>query len=331
MDSDVGTFGALDEAPAVIEHRYRLPTRLRLLCVGRQQPSWVNLTLQFDAEGCHEPQFLWVSTGREALGVLSDQSFDCVLVSSFSSAATFPEMADSDETIDAVSLVKSIRAGGYDDPLILIASKLDEFCWAEVCRENCDILITANRWECSALVPVIQRAIERVELMHENHRLAVGNHRRLVRERDEAEHLLAQQRQILGELERLAGMNAEESRVRSASGLDVDTVGPASDAESGPTWQRFSQEVAGYYHELLRTYVIMGSGTLGPEIAKVAELMSLAGLKPHEGMQVHLERVEALVRGLGNRSARHVMARADLMALELMMHLGECYQRRGLQ
>jgi hypothetical protein len=216
--------------------------------------------------------------------------------------------------LEAVALVKSIRAGGYDDPLILIASKLDEFSWAEVCRHNCEILITANRWECSALVPVIERAMERVELMHENHRLAVGNYRRLVRERDEAEHLLAQQRQILSGLEQATGASAA-----------------SNDRTSSPTWQDFSQDVAGFYHELLRTYVIMGSGSLGPEIAKVADLMAVAGLKPHEAMQVHLERVETLVRGLGNRSTRHVMARADLMALELLMHLGDCYQRRGLQ
>jgi hypothetical protein len=31
---------------------------------------------------------------------------------------------------------------------------------------------------------------------------------------------------------------------------------------------------------------------------------------------------------LGNRSTRHIMARADLLALELMIHLGECYRRR---
>jgi hypothetical protein len=45
-------------------------------------------------------------------------------------------------------------------------------------------------------------------------------------------------------------------------------------------------------------------------------------------LDVHLERVEALVQGLGNRSARHVLARADLLALELMMALGEHYRQR---
>src|SRR5215218_5190215 len=108
MDSDAGTFEALDEVPAAIEQRFQLPSRLRLLCAGRQQPSWVNLTLQFDAEGCHEPQFLWVSTGREALEVLSNQSFDCVIVGSFSTTAVFPDLARANEMLEAVALVKSI-------------------------------------------------------------------------------------------------------------------------------------------------------------------------------------------------------------------------------
>src|SRR5207253_8544828 len=85
-----------------------------------------------------------------------------------------------------------------------------------------------------------------------------------------------------------------------------------------------------YYQELLRTYVIMGSGNLAAEIVKLAELLSQAGLSPRDVLELHLVRVERLVHGLGNRSTRHVMARADLLALELMLHLGESYQRQML-
>ena len=56
-----------------------LPTRLRLLCVGSVEPSWVSLTLQLDALGCVEPNFKWVSTANEALALLRDENFDSVL------------------------------------------------------------------------------------------------------------------------------------------------------------------------------------------------------------------------------------------------------------
>jgi hypothetical protein len=83
-----------------------------------------------------------------------------------------------------------------------------------------------------------------------------------------------------------------------------------------------------HYRELLRTYVIMGSGNLVDELAAVAELLASVGVAAPEAMQLHLHALADLVRGLGTRSARHVMTRADLLALELVVHLGEGYRQR---
>ena len=297
-----------------------LPPRLRLLCVGPTEPSWVSLTLQLDAEGCLEPQFRWVSTSSSTLATLRDESFDCILV------CVDSKEAEADSQTAPLSLLRAIRASGYDDPVILIATHLDDERWTQLCQKDCEVLITPNLWESLALVPVIKRAISRVELSREKHRLEIANHRRLVRERDEAEHLLRQQRQIIQELETLTAPAVERGGRGEAAATSEETARLGADHVSFP----LPAEINDYYHELLRTYVIMGCGSLGPEIAKLAELISLAGLSPREGLELHLERVEALVRGLGNRSARHVMARADLLALELMMHLGECYQRKSL-
>jgi hypothetical protein len=38
--------------------------------------------------------------------------------------------------------------------------------------------------------------------------------------------------------------------------------------------------------------------------------------------------LEELIHGLGTRSTRHVMTRADLLVLEIMVHLAEGYRRR---
>jgi hypothetical protein len=43
---------------------------------------------------------------------------------------------------------------------------------------------------------------------------------------------------------------------------------------------------------------------------------------------LHLHVLEELVHGLGTRSTRHVMTRADLLAMEIMIHLAEKYRRR---
>jgi hypothetical protein len=293
-----------------------LPPRLRLLCVSPQEPTWVSLSLQLDGAGCVEPQFRWVSASAEALAILRDDSFDCVLI-----CDRRRESSTTEAEPDLVSLSSAIRGSGYDEAVILVTRSLDDNRWASVCCHDCEVLITPSLWDSPALVPLITRAIRRVELCRENHRLAVSNHRRLIRERDEAEHLLKQQRQIISELTGLA---------------DSKAVTPATRAHQQPTHPRETKtrfslpaEIDSYYHQLLRTYVIMGSGSLGSEIAKLADLVCQTGLTPRETLELHLERVECLVRGLGSRSTRHVLARADLLALELMIHLGECYQKQS--
>jgi len=283
-----------------------LPTRLRLLCVGSSEPSWVSLTLQLDALGCVEPNFKWVPTANEALALLRDESFDCLLV-----RVNPGRQGPAD---DPLGLARGIRAGGCADPIVVVTVTTDDDIWAEALRLNVDLLVSAKGWESSALVPAIQRAVDRGRMLHEIDRLAAADRRRLVRERDEAEYLLSQQKQILAAVEHLAA--------------PVPPAGVASVTSDIRERLKLPAEFDDYYQELLRAYVIMGSGNLAAEIVKLADLLSVAGLTPREVLDLHLARVERLVRGLGNRSTRHVMARADLLALELMIHLGECYQRQ---
>jgi DNA-binding NarL/FixJ family response regulator len=290
-----------------------LPTRLRLLCVGSVEPSWVSLTLQLDALGCVEPNFKWVSTATEALALLRDESFDCLLV------RINPTRQGLED--DPVSLARGIRAGGCSDPIVIVTMATDDETWTEALRLNVDLLVSAKGWESSALVQAIQRSVERGRMFHEIDRLASADRRRLVRERDEAEYLLNQQRQFLSALEHFARPGQGRS---SECGTPGDHTGGAV-----PEHFALPPEFDEYYQELLRTYVIMGSGNLAAEIVKLAELLSQAAFTPREVLDLHLARVERLVRGLGNRSTRHVMARADLLALELMVRLGECYQRRA--
>jgi DNA-binding NarL/FixJ family response regulator len=287
-----------------------LPNRLRLLCVGSVEPSWVSLTLQLDALGCIEPSFKWVSTANDALTLLRDESFDCLLVRI---NPTWQEIAD-----DPLALARGIRAGGCLDPVVIVTVAIDDATWTEALRLNVDLLVSAKGWESSALIQSIQRAVERGRMLHEIDRLSAADRRRLTRERDEADFLLTQQWRILTALEEYS------PAAEVFGGIDKATVSASSRQPTGQL--QLPAQFDDYYQELLRTYVIMGSGTLTSEIAKLAELLAQAGLTSRQVLNLHLERVERLIRGLGNRSTRHVMARADLLALELMVHLGECYQ-----
>ena len=86
-----------------------------------------------------------------------------------------------------------------------------------------------------------------------------------------------------------------------------------------------------HYRELLRTYVIMGSGNLAAELKRLAELVVATRLTARETMQLHLQALEELVHGLGTRSAGHVTMRADLLVLELLLYMADNYRYRYQQ
>ena len=284
-----------------------LPPRLRLLCVGPSEPSWLDFTMHLHAEGCIEPCLRWMSTTNDALALLRESSFDCLIVH-----------PDPGTEPDALDFLQAVRASGCDDPIVIVASQADDHMWQQTCQNDAELLLSDRDFAALALVPFLRRAMRLVETSRDRQQLLQADRRRLSRERDEAENLLNQQRQLLFGLDFIAP---------AASAVATSQASPPGGTSPGHSV--LPLEINEFYQELLRTYVIMGSGNLGPEIAKLAELLSLAGLTPRQAMQLHLERVEALVRGLGNRSTRHVMSRADLLALELMIHLGECYQRRS--
>lgn len=306
-----------DESPA----SGSLPSKLRLLCVASHEPSWISLTLQLDAHGGVEPQFRWVSSAADALTLLRDDPFDCVLIGV--SAHELPK----EGFAEAAGLIRAIRASGCEDPIVLIAPRISDAGWVDLSSDDCELLQAQHVWDSPALAATIKRAIFRSELIRQNRRLAIAQTKQKARERDEAEHLLSQQRRIIDDLD---ARDANEQPTNVARQAMIDCFGRVSIERSTVPRATLPPEINGYYHELLRTYVIMGSGNLSGEIAKLAELLSVAGCGPREALALHLERVESLVNGLGNRSTRHIMARADLLALELMIHLGECYRRRVL-
>ena len=319
MLKDELSFSAAHEAVAEPLSVGQLPARLRLLCVGPREPSWISLTLQLDAAGGIEPQFRWVSEAADALTLLRDDTFDCVLVAAVAANGRL------DGFTEATTLVKAIRESGCEDPLVLIGPHISDTDWVDLSADDCELLQSAQIWDSPALVVTIKRAIFRAEMIRQNRRLAIAQTKRTARERDEADHLLKQQRRIIDDLD---ARDTPEEPTNVARQAMIDCFGRVSIDRNVPPRASLPPEINLYYHELLRTYVIMGSGNLSGEIAKLADLLAVAGCGPREVLTLHLERVESLVGGLGNRSTRHIMARADLLALELMIHLGESYRRR---
>jgi hypothetical protein len=148
--------------------------------------------------------------------------------------------------------------------------------------------------------------VQRHQLVHDNQRLTLADQARLQRDHEEAACLLGQQRKLVAE-------QAPHGHGQTSELLPMHFL-PA--------------ELTEHYRELLRTYVIMGSGNLSAELKRLAELLVAAGITARQTVQLHLHVLEELVHGLGSRSTRHVMNRADLLALELMLHLADGYRQR---
>lgn len=284
--------------------RRSLPHRVRLLCISLDEPPWPLLALRLDAAGCDEAEFDWQSSSSGALAALRKHTFDVIVIRD--------EPATSRPESSTRGLVEAIRASGTDDPIAVILAQPDDDRLLQLDQFDCEVLVSAHGWQSRALVATIRRSVTRGDIRRDVAALESAARRGRVRERDEAEAHLQQLRTLV---QRRLGLGAEHLEGdSSAAGRD----GPCT-----------STRVGRYYRELLRTYVMMGSGNLGHELRKLAEILSLSGTSLPDTVSLHVDQVESLICGLGSRSSRHIMARADLLALELLIHLGESYRSKS--
>ncbi len=275
-------------------HYWRqLPPRMRILYITTRQKTGAWLIEALSADSTVHVELEQALGTAAGLARLRDEVFDAVLVTHLPGE------------LDALDMIEGYRAGGAEEPILVLGAQSEQELAAPCYEVGADAYLCVHTATTRNLIWVIARAIQRHQLLRENHRLNLSEQTRLQREHDEADRLLKEQRALIGDLEALRSGSYETT---------VEPVLPA--------------ELYSYCRELLRTYVIMGSGNLGDELKHLAELLVNAGLSARQTMQLHLKVLEELLHGLGARSTRHVMTRADLLVLEVMVHLAEGYQRR---
>jgi DNA-binding response OmpR family regulator len=276
-----------------------LPPRMRVLFITGAGRTGGWLAEAFAADSASEVLLDEILGVQNGLARLRDELYDAVLVSHGS------------DDLDALDLLDAIRAGSSDEQPIVILGDQSEQEMSTYCYEaGGDAYVCVDTTTTRSLIWIVARAMERNQLIADNRRLQQEQRNRLKREHEEAERLLAQQRAMVADLERIC-----------QSGLD----GPKGREPDLP------QSLLDHYRELLRAYVIMGSGNLSEEMNRLADLLAWAHLSAQQAMQLHLFVLEELVRGLGSRSARHVMNRADMLILEVMIHLADRYRTRYME
>ncbi len=306
----------------------QMPARMKVLYVTtlRRTGGW--LAEAFAADSATEILFkesLGVAAG---LAMLRDEVFDAVLVS------------HEPGVLDALDFIEGLRAGGHDEPMIVLgvepSAQLTALAYEVGADAYCCVAETTTR----SLLWTFARAIERCQLLREHRRLVQLEQQRLAHEHQEAERLLAEQRALIAELESLRdgrGGEAETGRRGDSSNNDLSEPPPLplslsphllAPGASLPTHCDLPDRLVVHYRELLRAYVVMGAGNLVDEMTTLATLLADAGVNAQRTMQLHVRVLEELIGSLGNRSARHVMNRADLLVLEVMAHLADGYRRR---
>jgi DNA-binding response OmpR family regulator len=300
-----------------------LPLRMKVLLVTTLHATGDWLTEAFAADGAAQINLDEVIGVTAGLARLRDEVYDAILVT------------HDPGVLDAMEMAEAVRTGGSDEPLIILGNlppqDLDALCYEAGADDYCCVADTTVR----GLLWKFARAIQRSNLVKENRRLVQAERHRLQQEHHEAERLLEQQRALITDLEQLrdapsdaAGNLPLAGEAREESDEDDADDCPPVKSSLERTTVELPSELVDHYREMLRAYVIMGAGNLTHEMTTLADLLAASNSTSQRTMQLHVQVLEELVEGLGNRSARHVMNRADLLVLEVMGHLADGYRQR---
>ena len=306
-----------------------LPPRMRVLYIATTHRTGAWLAEALAAEGATEIHLEEATGSMAGMARLRDELFDAVLVS------------HQPGELDALELIEGYRTGVADAPIIVLGTQSEQEMTALCYELGADAYVCVNTTTTRNLIWVVARAVQRHDLLRENMRLNQAHQRRLQQEHDEANRLLSQQRALIEDLEGLWQSDKNDfdgsAIAGRVGGIDVeremfDSEEPEEDcslmSKAVCRAPNLPDELIDHYRELLRTYVIMGSGNLAGELGRLGEMLTSAGVDAGETMQLHVHVLEELVHGLGARSTRHVMTRADLLVLEIMIHLAEGYRQR---
>lgn len=287
----------------------QLPAAMKVLFIAGPTRTGGWLAEAFAADTASEIE-LHESKGVAAgLARLRDALFDAVMISH--------ERPD----LDALELLDAIRAGSCDDqPLVVLGTQSQEEMTPLCYEAGGDDYVCINTTTTRTLIWKVARAVERHRLIADNRQLRNGHQHRLQLDHDEAVRLLRQQRGLLA--------NVDRQRQETMQLVDLDLATEPEDFSGCPN---LSDSLIGHYREMLRTYVIMGSGSLSKEMNQLAQQLTSASVTATQAMQLHLYVLEEMICGLGSRSARHVMNRAGLLGMELVIHLAEVYRDRFMR
>ncbi|MCA9211768.1 MAG: hypothetical protein KDB27_01790 [Planctomycetales bacterium] len=205
---------------------------------------------------------------------------------------TFDAVVVAQEGVQTLDWIEAIRVGSSAVQPILVLGSVADREFSALCFESgADAFLTVDSITNRELIWHLARAAERRRLMEENERNRVAEQRRRNQEHDEVLRVLADQKTILG--------------------LDS--------ADAIPNWLLIRT------HELLSTYVVMGTGQLAGEMDRFLSTIVDARVAQATVVKAFHEAIGRMVAELGNRSARHILNRGNVLMLETLLHVSKRY------
>ncbi len=269
---------------------------MRLLCLDPQEPSWTGMAMTLESQLGRPLRLRWCDNPALVISLLRSEQFDCIVIACLDRDYGYWTRNS------ASKVVQAIRSVGCDDPILVLISDAWEHELNSLAELDCEVMSPGRGWEASSLAPWMLRAIRRQETHREHQKLSTRDSRRRNWERGESLAQLQQQQEI------------------AARFLNH---GPTADVEMTEPRPRDSipERVRDYYLELLRTYVIMGTGNLSADLAHLSQGLAQAGVTLPEAFDLHLDCLARLIEGLGLQSLRHIVSRANLLSVEFLLNM----------
>jgi response regulator RpfG family c-di-GMP phosphodiesterase len=292
----------------------------RILALDKLRPSFTKLAVQLTEKGINSPSFRWASTIEGALSLLRTEPVDCILYAESSQLLKTLEYGTR-----FIQNIQAIRTSNPSTPVVVLTEHISEILWEKVLNYSCEVFISSQPWSSPSLYGFMDYSIRNAFIKKEHSRLTAEINQQLVTEKDEADRLLAQQRSIVAEIERVTSEKPTDLRGTS----QLEKLSNDACLTNPPVQNRIEKngELENRYAEILRSYVVIGSENLTQEITNIAQQLFDSGLTVREAFKMHLNLVDQLVSGLGKKSSRQVIARSDILAMELMIHLCDLYRK----
>ena len=137
-----------------------LPPVMRVLYITSRQRTGSWLAEAFASDSASVVELEEASGSAAGLSRLRDEVFDAVLVS------------HEPGELDALELIEGYRAGGADEPILVLGAQSEQEMAALCYEVGADGYICANTTTTRTLLWMVARAIQRHQLVRENRRLA---------------------------------------------------------------------------------------------------------------------------------------------------------------